>query len=82
MFSVYVLRSDASGRYYVGSTKDVPRRMAQHNSGMMPSTRGQGPWRLVYTEAFEALPEARGREMQLKSWKNPAYLRERLGIVE
>ncbi len=82
MFYVYVLRSDASGRHYIGSTKDVSRRVAQHNTGMMRSTRGQRPWHLVYTEAFESLAEARGREMQLKSWKNPTYLRERLGIVE
>jgi hypothetical protein len=38
------------------------------------STRGRGPWLLVYREDFETLPEAWRRERQLKSWNPPIYL--------
>ena len=33
MFHVYVLRSEKTGRMYVGSTDDVDRRVTQHNAG-------------------------------------------------
>ena len=31
MFYTYVIRSEITGRYYVGSTKDTDVRLAQHN---------------------------------------------------
>ena len=74
MFYVYVLRSEPDGRYYVGSTKDVNLRLAQHNSGMTLSTRKGRPWKLVLSETFGTLGEARRREQQIKSWKNPDYM--------
>ncbi len=58
MFFVYVLHSDAAGRYYIGSTRDVAQRLAQHNNGMMKATRPHRPWRIVHTESFESLAEA------------------------
>ncbi|MDP2918981.1 MAG: GIY-YIG nuclease family protein, partial [Dehalococcoidia bacterium] len=33
MFYVYILQSEKSGRYYIGSTGDIPTRLAQHNAG-------------------------------------------------
>ena len=82
MFFIYVLRSQTTGRYYVGSTSNVARRLAQHNDGINKSTRPARPWRVVYTESFDSLPDARRREARLKSWKNPAYMRKQLGISE
>ena len=35
---------------------------------------------MVYVEWHETLALARHRETQLKSWRNPAYLEQRLGI--
>ncbi len=43
MTAVYLLRSDASGRYYIGSGQDPYDRLDQHNSGTTKSTRGRGP---------------------------------------
>ena len=81
MYFVYVLHSEKSGRYYIGSSKDVEQRLAQHNSGMMRFSRHHRPWQLVYTEAHETLVEARRRESQIKSWKSPSYMERVLGLV-
>ena len=33
IFCVYVLLGERAGRRYIGSTKDVPHRLAKHNDG-------------------------------------------------
>ena len=80
MFHVYVLCSERTGRYYIGSTGDLRNRVVQHNAGMTKSTRGFRPWRLIHQEAFESLSEARKRESELKSWKSRTYLDSRLNL--
>ena len=80
MFFVYILRSEVDGGYYIGAAKDVSERIAQHNAGVSLSTRSRRPWKLAYTEAYETLSQARRREQQIKSWKNPAYMVKKLGF--
>ena len=82
LFSVYVLQSGKSGRYYVGCTQDVAARITQHNAGMTRSTKPGRPWRLVHSENYPTLSLARQRESQIKSWKSPAYMRKVLGLTE
>jgi len=82
LFFVYVLRSQKNGRYYVGCTQDVTRRVAQHDAGMTKSTKAGRPWRLVHAECHPTLSLARRRESQIKSWKNPEYLRTALKLTE
>jgi putative endonuclease len=83
MCLLYILQSESSGRFYVGSTDDLERRLAEHHRGHTPSTRGRGPWKLVYSEPFETLIQARRREMEIKNWKSArmiqALLRESVG---
>jgi putative endonuclease len=81
MFFVYVLRSETSQCYYIGSTEDPWGRVSQHNLGMSKSTRAYRPWKLVYTEGFAERSEAVRRERQIKSWRNKTYMEERLGLV-
>ncbi len=80
MFFVYILLSESTGKYYIGSTNSIHRRIARHNSGSVPSTKSYCPWRLVYTETFNTLSEARRREFEIKSWKNPSYMAKTLGL--
>jgi putative endonuclease len=70
MPTAYILESQRSGRFYIGSAKDAETRLAEHQRGQTPSTRGRGPWTLVYREEFGTIAEARRRELQLKSWKS------------
>ena len=70
MHALYILYSQAHGRYYVGSTKDVPERLRRHNAGLVKSTKAYRPWILVYKEDFTTRSEARKREAQIKRYKS------------
>ncbi|REE05724.1 GIY-YIG nuclease family protein [Marinoscillum furvescens] len=50
MFYAYILRSEAHGTHYYGSTQDVESRLKYHNSGKVRYTKGRRPWILVYVE--------------------------------
>ena len=76
MPSVYILRSERSGRFYIGCAEDPLARLTEHNRGQTKSTRGRGPWLLVYQEQFKASSDALERERQLKSWKSHRSLQE------
>ena len=69
MFYLYILHSIKSGRYYVGSCADIKKRLHKHNSGLVRSTKFYLPWKIVYTEEYKTLSEARKREYQAKGWK-------------
>ena len=70
MFYFYILQSVISYRYYIGSTEDLKNRLLLHNKGIVKSTKSNRPWRLVYSESFSTLREARKRELQVKKWKS------------
>ncbi len=76
MFQTYILRSLKNGRYYVGSTKDIENRIWEHNSGEAKSTKGLIPWKIVYTEIFETLSEARKREYNIKAQKSKVFIEQ------
>ena len=78
-FFLYIVQSTTTEKFYIGSAADVPTRVAEHNRGQSPYTRGRGPWTLVYQEEYETLSEARRRERQLKSWKSHRSLQ---GLVD
>ncbi|NWF77604.1 MAG: GIY-YIG nuclease family protein [Chloroflexi bacterium] len=80
MFYAYILQSETGNRYYIGSTKDLSRRVIEHNRGKSNSTKPYRPWKLVYCECFQTLAEARQREQEIKSWKSHEYLRKTLGL--
>jgi len=70
VYYLYILQSEATGRFYIGQTQDVSERLVYHNANYSKSLKNRGPWRLVYTEAFQSRSEAVLRERQLKSWKD------------
>jgi predicted GIY-YIG superfamily endonuclease len=51
--------------------------MQYHNSGWNRSTKGRGPWQLVFARQFTKWSEARTFEKQLKAIKNKARLTKR-----
>jgi tRNA/rRNA methyltransferase len=68
-FHTYLLRC-ADGRYYVGHTDNLERRVAQHQSGEVPGfTQTRRPVELVWSEAFPTREEALAAEQQLKGWR-------------
>ena len=73
-FYVYILRSLADGRRYIGLTNDARRRLQEHNGGHTISTRGRRPFVIDHVEEFDDRNTAREREKYLKSGAGRRYL--------
>lgn len=67
MFYVYVLKSKEYGKFYIGVTRNIVKRLSQHNSGAVRSTKPYKPWMVVYTEEYKDKNLAYKREYYLKS---------------
>ena len=66
MYYVYVLKSQKRNFIYIGSTPDLDRRLKEHNSKNVESTKGYVPLKLVYYEAYLDKNDALNREKKLK----------------
>jgi len=71
---VYILKSEKDNGFYVGYTKDLKKRLSEHNKGLSLSTKNRVPFKLIFYEAFSNSSDARNREKYLKS----GYGREQL----
>ncbi len=68
---MYILEC-ADGSYYVGSTRDVEKRVDQHNSGKGAAyTSGRRPVRLVYCAEFATIAEAYAFESGCAGGREP-----------
>ena len=74
MYYVYILKSEKNGKLYKGLSQDLKRRVKEHNAGRSTFTAANGPWKLVYYEAFTNKIDAETEEKFLKIGKG----RERL----
>jgi putative endonuclease len=66
-YFIYLLRcSDNS--LYCGQTKDLKRRIEEHNSGNSKSkyTHARRPVKLVYSEKYKTINEVLKREFEIK----------------
>ena len=79
-FFVYILFSDTFEKFYVGMTNDLTRRLRQHNTNQVLSTKAYAPWSIVYNETFETRAEARQREKYLKSAAGRRWRKNNLGM--
>ena len=67
----YMLRGD-SGRYYIGSTTHLERRLEEHRRGQTHTTqRLGGNLELVAATELATVAEARALERDMKRKKNP-----------
>ena len=78
MWYVYILRSTADDKLYVGSTADLKRRLREHNDGECTSTRHRRPFALEAYVAVQQESTARSLEKYLKSGSGIAILRKRI----
>ncbi|MFN5857104.1 MAG: GIY-YIG nuclease family protein, partial [Pseudanabaenaceae cyanobacterium] len=68
MAHMYILDC-VDGSYYTGSTKDLVRRLAQHQRGEgAKHTAKRLPVRLVYCEFYDRVADAFAREKQVQGW--------------
>ena len=74
-YYVYVLQSKITGRYYVGHSEHVEKRLVQHNNGENKSTKHGKPWEIINVETMGTRSEAIRREHQIKNRGIERYLR-------
>ena len=67
MYYLYILLNEARTRTYTGVCHDIHKRLRDHNEGRVQSSRPYRPYKVIYTNAFETLSEARKEERFYKS---------------
>ena len=78
MFYTYVLLSENDKTFYTGFTKDLKKRLNEHQKGSVDSTAHRRPLRLIYYEACLNENDAIKREKYLKSGSGRRFLRNRI----
>lgn len=63
---------------YVGSTNNISRRLSEHNSGKVDSTKGRTPFRLEAYIAVKDQVKAIELEQYLKTGSGRALLHKRI----
>lgn len=82
MAYMYILEC-ADRSLYVGSTRNLDRRLAQHGEGDGAEyTRTRLPVRLLYFEQFDRVADAYRREKQVQGWGRAKRLALVKGQVE
>ncbi len=79
VYRVYALQSGA-GKFYIGFSENVILRVQQHNTGLTRSTRGRGPWKLVWQSDTLKLSDARRLEFDLKRQKGGNGFYQKTGL--
>ena len=70
---LYILLLNNS-QYYTGSTNNLIRRLAEHQSGQTASTRHKLPCKLVFHQTFDTILEARKLEIFIKKQKSRIFI--------
>lgn len=74
-YYTYVLLSEHDGKFYIGYSSDVFRRLKQHNAGLAKSTAPRRPLKLIYYEAHLSKRDALRRESYFKTSSGKRTLR-------
>ena len=77
-YYTYVLQSERDNNFYVGFSKNLNKRIKDHNSGNVRSTRHRTPLKLVYWEGCLNQTDATKREKYLKTAWGKRYLKNRI----
>ena len=74
----YILKC-ADDSFYTGSTKDIARRLEQHNAGEGANhTKKNLPVELVYLKIFDRIDAAFNREKQIQGWSR----KKKIALIE
>ena len=76
MYYLYILLSESKERTYTGVSDNVNKRLEEHNAGKVKSSRPYRPYKIIHTESFAGLTEARQKERFYKSTTGRRRLRE------
>lgn len=80
MYYVYILKSIKYDKLYTGSTKDLKKRLVEHNLGKVQSTKPYLPWRLIYYEGHIIKSLAIKTELFYKTGQGRRQINKKLGL--
>ena len=66
MYFTYIIQSESSNRFYIGSTGNLDDRLQRHNQDRSLATKSMGPWKLVFSKTFLTRSEAIALESKIK----------------
>jgi len=77
-YYVYIVRSEKDNKLYTGFTKNLKKRLLEHEKGYVPSTRDRLPIQLIYWEGCLNQSDATRREKYLKTAWGKRYIKNRI----
>lgn len=77
-YYVYILISEIDKNFDVGFTNNLNRRIDEHISGKVKSTKFRKPLKLVYWEGCLNQQDATKREKYLKTTWGKRYIKSRI----
>jgi putative endonuclease len=82
MYYVYVIKSKVDSNLYYGFTDDLERRLKNHNSKEVKSTKSRAPFELIYYETVDNAQDARKKEKYFKSGFGRKYVKNKIfGLI-
>jgi putative endonuclease len=78
MWYVYILRSKIDKDLYIGTTNNISRRLNEHNSGKVDSTKSRVPFNLEAYIAVKDQAIAIELEQYLKTGSGKGLLQKRI----
>jgi predicted GIY-YIG superfamily endonuclease len=78
MYYVYILKSERDSSKYIGVTKDLKRRLKEHNSGFVRYTSSKMTFKPIWYCVFKNKEKAYKFEKYLKSSSGYAFTNKRL----
>ena len=78
MYYVYILQSKKNGKLYKGFTRNLKKRVKEHNNGLTYSSKPYQPFKLIYYECFLSKEDALERERYYKSGWGRKFVRKNL----
>ena len=82
MYFTYILKSIPTGKFYIGSTSNLEKRLERHNKGGSLWTKRYKPWIIVFSQKFNTRSEAIIREKEIKNYKGGNEFKELINLAE
>jgi putative endonuclease len=73
-YTVYIIFSTKTNKFYVGQTDNFENRLVRHNNGIVKSTKSGLPWKVIHTFSCINRSEAMILETKIKNRGISRYL--------
>ncbi len=80
MYYFYILQNKINNKLYKGSTENLKKRLTEHNTRKVKSTKSINNWQLIYYEAYKNKKLARKAELFYKTGQGRRQLKKKLDL--